>query len=109
MISLPFSELNYQMRKPFLFLLLIPFLGSAQNHITKFELSNGNQTPTYPEIISWWKALDAASPLVKMEEMGPTDAGYPLHLVLVSADKNFSIASNKAKGRTIIFVLNGIH
>ena len=97
------------MRNFLLLFLLVPFAGMAQDHITKFEQSNGTQTPTYPEIISWWKALDAASPIVKMQEMGPTDAGFPLHLVLVSKDKDFNIASLRSKGRTIIFVLNGIH
>ena len=41
--------------------------------------------------------------------MGPTDAGYPLHLILVSTDKNFDIAAAKAKGKCIIFINNGIH
>ena len=38
-----------------------------------------------------------------------TDAGFPLHLVLVSADKDFDIASIKRKKKAIIFVNNGIH
>ena len=77
--------------------------------ITLFEQSEGRQSPTYPEIIDWWKKLDAASPYVKMLEMGPTDAGYPLHLVLVSADKDFDMASIRRKKKTVIFINNGIH
>jgi hypothetical protein len=76
---------------------------------TVFERSGGKETPTYPEIISWWKALDAASPYVKMMEMGPSDAGYPLHLILVSRDKDFDISSIKRKKKTIILINNGIH
>lgn len=98
------------MRILFLLLLTASSLFAAGQKIkTKFELSGGTQTPTYYEIIDWWKKLDAASPLVKMLEMGPTDAGFPLHLVLVSADKNFSIPAIKAKKKNIIFVNNGIH
>ena len=81
----------------------------AQSLTTKFETSNGKQTPTYAEIIDWWKKTDAASPLVKMMEMGPTDAGFPLHLILVSTDKDFSIPSIKNKKKNIIFINNGIH
>lgn len=96
----------------FLFVVAILCLSVAaqsQNFPTRFETSGGKQTPTYPEIIQWWQRLDAASPIVQMKEMGPTDAGHPLHLVVVSADKDFNIASLKKKGRHIVFVLNGIH
>src|SRR5215216_5742937 len=82
---------------------------SQQFPKTRFEASGGNETPTYPKIIDWWKKLDAASPMVKMQEMGPSDAGYPLHLVLVSADKDFDIQSIKRKKKIIIFINNGIH
>jgi hypothetical protein len=98
------------MRKLILTLLLnLPLLVFSQKISTQFERSNGTETPTYNDIINWWRNLDAVSPIVKMQEMGPTDAGYPLHLVMVSADKDFSIASLKAKKKSIIFVNNGIH
>ena len=76
---------------------------------TLFESSGGRQTVTYEEAIAWWKKMDAAAPEVKMMEMGATDAGYPLHLVLVSADRDFNIASIRKKKKAIILVNNGIH
>ncbi|RYD99502.1 MAG: hypothetical protein EOP50_04260 [Sphingobacteriales bacterium] len=76
---------------------------------TRYDTSKGRQTPTYSEIIDFWKRLDAASPQVKLLEMGPADAGHPLHLVLVSADGDFDIASLKKKKRNIILINNGIH
>src|SRR5438105_169882 len=97
------------MRQCLLFLVLFPFMAKSQSFITRYEQSGGNQTPVYEEIIAWWKKLDAASPLLKMQEMGPTDAGYPLHLVIVSGDKDFDIPSLKAKKKNIIFINNGIH
>ena len=98
------------MRKLILALILnLPLLVFSQKISTQFERSNGTETPTYTEIIKWWSSLDALSPIVKMQEMGPTDAGYPLHLVMVSTDKDFIIASIKAKKKSIIFVNNGIH
>jgi hypothetical protein len=90
-------------------LFTLPLLTSAQKFTTLFETSKGTKTPTYPQVIDWWTRLDAASPIVRMQAMGTTDAGYPLHLVVVSADKDFNIASLKKKGKSIIFVLNGIH
>ncbi len=81
----------------------------AQQLVTLFEQSGGKETPTYYEAIDWWKKADAASLIVKMMEMGPTDAGFPLHMVLVSMDKNFDIKSIKANRKNIILVMNGIH
>jgi hypothetical protein len=90
-------------------LLLIQLICFSQNFTTKFEQSNGTQTPTYHEAIDWWKKLDAASPIIKIQEMGTTDAGEPLHLILVSTDKDFNIPSLKKKGKAILLVNNGIH
>src|ERR671912_2687643 len=76
---------------------------------TIFERSNGQQTPTYYQIIEWWKDADKSSGNIKMMEMGATDADHPLHLVLISKDKDFDIVSLKKKNRLIILVNNGIH
>jgi hypothetical protein len=81
----------------------------AQNITTKFEQSGGKESPIYPEIIDWWKKLDAVSPYVKMIEMGPSDAGFPLHLIVVSTDKDFNFESLRKKNKRIIFINNGIH
>lgn len=88
---------------------ILPFLAPAQSFTTRFETSGGTETATYSQVIDWWTRLDAASPIVQMKAMGPTDAGYPLHLVLVSTDRDFNITSLKKKGKNIIFMLNGIH
>jgi hypothetical protein len=92
----------------FLFFLLSHF-ATAQKRPTPFEQSGGRESPTYFEIIDWWKKLDAASPMVRLQAVGETDAGFPLHLVLVSADADFDIASLKRKGKAVLFILNGIH
>jgi hypothetical protein len=99
------------MRFVFLFSFLLNCqIGVAQQvQPTLFEQSGGTASPTYFQIIDWWKAMDAASPIVMMREAGETDAGLPLHLVLVSTDGDFNIASLKRKGKTILFINNGIH
>ncbi len=61
------------------------------------------------EAIEWWKKIDAISPNIKMMEMGPTDAGFPLHLVLVSSNNDLNLKSIKVKKASIIFINNGIH
>src|SRR5215203_5950261 len=88
---------------------VMSFYVSAQSITTPFEKSNGNQTPTYHEIIAWWKMLDAKAPEVRILTMGPTDAGYPLNLILVSNDKDFNPTSIRKKNKRIILINNGIH
>ncbi len=98
------------MRVSVLFLLLIAFVSSkAQHTTTLFEQSGGTQTPTYYQTIDWWKKINAAHSIINMKAMDTTDAGFPLHLIMVNNDKDFSIKSIKAKGKSIIFINNGIH
>ena len=89
--------------------MVLPKAVFCQHLATKFEQSGGTESPTYYEIVEWWKKMDAGSGIVKMVEMGPSDAGFPLHLIIVSGDKDFSIPSIKSKKKAIIFINNAIH
>jgi hypothetical protein len=53
--------------------------------------------------------LDSKSPNLSVKTMGPTDAGYPLHLVLISADGNFSPVRWHRQNKVVILINNGIH
>lgn len=92
-----------------LLLLIAAQLSFSQNISTKFEQSKGTQTPTYFEIIDWWKKLDAQSGKIKMLTMGMTDAGYPLHLVVVSNNGDFIFDNIRKSNKRIILINNGIH
>jgi hypothetical protein len=81
----------------------------CQNIPTKFEQSNGKQSPTYYEIIDWWKKMDQQSPKVKMLAMGMTDAGFPLHLIVVSNDGDYNFENIHKKNKRVILINNGIH
>jgi hypothetical protein len=89
-------------------LLSIYFL-SAQNLTTVFEKSNGTKTPTYFEAIDWWQKLDAQSGKVKMLTMGMTDAGYPLHLVVVANNGDYNFNNIRKNNKGVILINNGIH
>jgi hypothetical protein len=77
--------------------------------ITTFEKSNGTASATYFEAINYYKNLDKQSDNIYVKEMGQTDAGYPLHLVLISADKKFNPTQWHAQGKVVIMINNGIH
>src|SRR5688572_9299553 len=74
-------------RMKYLFLLIVLFMSKKNNaQQTRFEKSNGKETATYHEIIAFYKQLDNSSDIVALKKMGSTDAGYPLHLMMVSSD-----------------------
>jgi hypothetical protein len=88
--------------------LLFPIFSPAQIK-TPFELSNGDQTPTYDQIIRWWTAMDHASPMIYMKPIGMSDSGFPLHLITVNKEGAFSYESIYRKNKTVILINNGIH
>ena len=92
----------------FLSTLLLNFL-FAQNITTVFEKSNGTKTPTYFEAIDWWQKLDATSGKVKMLTMGMSDAGYPLHFVVVANNGDHNFDNIRKNNKRVILVNNGIH
>jgi hypothetical protein len=93
----------------FLLFIFIAKIFNAQNITTKFEQSNGTQTPTYFEIVDWWKKLDEKSGKVKMLTMGMTDAGYPLHLVVVANNGDHNFDNIRKNNKSVILINNGIH
>ena len=76
---------------------------------SRFEKSNGKETATYFEAIQWYKDLSKISTEISIKEMGATDAGYPLHLIMISADKKFNPDKWHTQKKVVILVNNGIH
>ncbi|UOQ95855.1 M14 family metallopeptidase [Hymenobacter sp. 5317J-9] len=70
----------------------------------------GNTTATYAECVAYYQKLAAAYPQhLHLAEAGPTDAGLPLHEVVLSPDGDADPASTRRKNRRILFIQNGIH
>lgn len=91
-------------------LLMYSFLVQAQkSYETYFEASGGNETPTYEEIIHYCRNLTEDFEEVRMVEMGMTDAGLPLHVVLYDREKDFDPVKWYSKEKLVLFINNGIH
>ncbi len=73
-----------------------------------FEL-NSNETATYLEAIAHYKKLAQAFPQLELKDYGQTDSGFPLHLAILSKDRDFSAQSIKNKGKGILMINNAIH
>lgn len=76
---------------------------------TPFEKSGGKETATYFQAIEFYNELSKKYDCIKIQEMGPTDAGYPLHLILLSNDKKFDPVSWHEQNKVVILINNGIH
>ncbi|MEX0967178.1 MAG: M14 family metallopeptidase [Bacteroidia bacterium] len=91
-----------------LFSLLLVLSGSIDS-TTPFEKSNGLESATYDEAISYYRQLDSTYSEIKLLEYGPTDVGRPLHLVVISSDGEFNPQKIEESGRRILLVNNAIH
>ncbi|UZH54432.1 M14 family metallopeptidase [Salinimicrobium tongyeongense] len=75
---------------------------------TVFEESGGTETATYPQIIDFYEDLAAVYPSIKLEQIGETDSGEPLHLVTYSRSKSFDFESLR-EDHAVVMINNGIH
>ncbi|MAL23689.1 MAG: hypothetical protein CMP05_00635 [Xanthomarina sp.] len=90
--------------------LSINFLSSQspKEFLTVFEKSEGKETGTYSEVIRFYKNLSATYPEISMQEMGLTDSGLPLHMVVFNTDTYLDFSEIK-KSKRILLINNGIH
>ncbi|HEX8561667.1 MAG TPA: M14 family metallopeptidase [Flavobacterium sp.] len=90
-------------------LILFSMMTNAQNDFkTPFENGNGNQTATYEETIAYFQDLDEHFESVEVREMGQTDSGEPLHIVIFNAEGKVNFDKITAK-KAVLLINNGIH
>jgi hypothetical protein len=82
------------------------FAQKDANYKTFFEKGNGNQSATFQETIAYYTLLSKDFPSIKIQEMGFTDSGDRLHLVLFDTDKKFNASQ---KNKAVLLINNGIH
>ena len=78
------------------------------NFETTFEVSNGTETATYQETITFYKKLAEVYPEIAIESIGETDSGEPLHIVTLNPDLNFNFSEIRENKR-VLLINNGIH
>ncbi len=96
--------------KIFIFFIFNAIIG--QHSQTAFETSNGNQTETYKEVIAFYIALEKKFPSIIVYEMGQTDSGFPLHLVIFDPQNKTQEKTSETfskNGRNLLLINNGIH
>ncbi|MGB1269436.1 MAG: M14 family metallopeptidase [Flavobacteriaceae bacterium] len=89
---------------PFLFLTSCEAPHTNRGFETVFETSHGKETPTYHDLITYYENLADAFSEIKIETIGETDSGEPLHLVWYNSKGIFNNNSNAR-----LLINNGIH
>jgi hypothetical protein len=75
---------------------------------TPFE-KDANYSASYQEVIAYYQKLDSFSNMLSVQEFGMTDAGYPLHEIIISNDGAFDPDQIRENGKLVLFINNGIH
>jgi len=102
--------------KKYFYLVLIIIITSCSkpnkttvDFTTKFEKSEGLETTTYEETISYFKKLAQEFPEISIQEIGETDSGKPLHLVVFNSSKEFDFEKINKGNKNVILINNAIH
>ncbi|MDG2223569.1 MAG: M14 family metallopeptidase [Rubripirellula sp.] len=80
-----------------------------EQYITPFEKGDGWHSADYQSAIQFYEAIANASDRITFTEMGKTDSGRPLHLVLISSDKELEVSKVIDDPRPVLLILNAIH
>lgn len=102
------------MKPIFVFFCLSVFLvttsATAQTFTTTFESSNGLKTATYGETIYYYASLAIKYPSISIFQMGETDSGLPLNVIVFDPQNKINSKENFSKnGRNLLLINNGIH
>jgi len=81
---------------------------SKNDLITPFE-KDKNYSASYEETIDWYQKLDEATDMVQMRPTGMTDAGIPLHEIIIASNRDFTPESAVKSDKLVLLINNGIH
>ncbi len=82
---------------------------SSINFTTVFEKSNGLETATYDETITYYEDLADRYDEISIQAIGETDSGKPLHLVTLNMNKSGDDFKKLRTNNRILLINNGIH
>lgn len=93
-----------------LLLLSSTFLFAQKGELlTRYEKSNFTETATYQEAIDFYKTLASQHQEISIQEIGMTDIGLPLHLVLFNTSGEMDPEKIHENGKLIFLINNAIH
>ena len=81
----------------------------AHDWTTVFEVSQGTETATYPQVIDYYEKLSQSFEQISIHQGDTTDSGQPLHLVLYQPKGSASLKDGVQPDLPVILINNGIH
>jgi hypothetical protein len=77
--------------------------------ITPAEKTGLTESPSYDDTVAYLKKLDAASPLISLQEFGRTAQGRALYVAVAARGRAFTPAAVRKTRRPTLLVQAGIH
>jgi hypothetical protein len=74
-----------------------------------FSQFDGNTTPTYPELITYYKNKAQEHKEIELYAMGTSDYGLPIYVCIINGAQDSIQTFKKAKEKTTILINNAIH
>jgi len=68
-----------------------------------------NTTPTYQEGIQFWEDMADYYEEIQLRRYGMTDAGIPLHLVIIDGERPKPLGSYRTSMKQVLLINNAIH
>ncbi|NQX82213.1 MAG: hypothetical protein HRT66_09510 [Flavobacteriaceae bacterium] len=84
-------------------------VSQTRDWTTYYENNKLEKSAPYDIGIDYFKKLANSFDDISIQEMGQTDSGIPLHLIIYSKGGEFDISKIKESKRPIIFINNAIH
>lgn len=103
-----FSKFEENIRMKIFLSIITLFIFCALSAQTN-DLLQGNTTPTYDEVIAFYKAYAEQDEAIQLFAMGKSDYGKPIYMCILGALADSSQTFTKARNSTVLLVNNGIH
>lgn len=97
--------------KSILFVYTVFFLATnlCFGQLNSEKLMNSNYTPTYEEMVDFYKDLADKHEDVLLLNMGDSDYGVPIYVCLLNVPNDSTKAMEKARSSTTVLINNAIH
>ncbi|MCF7567226.1 hypothetical protein L3X37_02450 [Sabulilitoribacter arenilitoris] len=66
---------------------------------THFEISEGQETTAYQQTTQFYNNLAQVYSKISIQEIGKTDSGKPLHIVILNAESQFNFSKIRKNKR----------
>jgi hypothetical protein len=87
----------------------LSFLSIAQFEKKPFPKLDGNETPTYQQLIEKYAELAAEHNEIELYNMGKSDYGLPVYVCVLNGAQDSIKTFEKARNSTTLMINNGIH